>query len=100
MNRGVCIISGCSRGIGRAVAKKLASSWSLGLLARSENELNELKQQLIEENEKRNIHGIQFEVAPCDIQNENSIKYLIFYTFPILEMQLIKCLRNSVIRPD
>ena len=42
----VCIISGCSRGIGRAIAMKLGSSYSLGLLARSENELNQLKDEL------------------------------------------------------
>ena len=42
----VCIISGCSRGIGRAIALKLGSSYSLGLLARSENELNQLKDEL------------------------------------------------------
>ena len=33
----VCIISGCSRGIGRAIATTLAEhGYSLGLLARSE----------------------------------------------------------------
>ena len=42
----VCIISGCSRGIGRAIAMKLGSLYSLGLLARSENELNQLKDEL------------------------------------------------------
>ena len=42
----VCIISGCSRGIGRAIAMKLGSLYSLGLLARSENELNQLKNEL------------------------------------------------------
>lgn len=43
---GVCIVSGCSRGIGKAIAMKLAPSYSLGLLARSENELNKLKEEI------------------------------------------------------
>ena len=100
MHRGVCIVSGCSRGIGRAVAKKLASSWSLGLLARSEQELNELKQLLIEENKKRNIDGNQFLVAPCDIQDENSIKYPFKNRLLIIEKLFVKWLIILVILLD
>ena len=67
----VCIISGCSRGIGRAVAQKLASTYSLGLFARSEQELNALKEELEmvhKESENR------FCAVRCDIQDEQSIK--------------------------
>jgi short-subunit dehydrogenase len=43
----ICIVSGCSRGIGRAVATKLASSgYSLGLLARSEKQLESLEEEV------------------------------------------------------
>ena len=44
---GVCIVSGCSRGIGRAVAARLAKEgYALGLLSRNEQEINRLKEEL------------------------------------------------------
>ena len=68
---GVCIISGCSRGIGRAIAKKLASTYSLGLLARSEQELQTLREEL--ENDNKNSKN-RYCAIRCDIQDEKSIK--------------------------
>lgn len=43
----VCIVSGCSRGIGRAIAVKLArEGYALGLLSRNEKAINQLKEEL------------------------------------------------------
>lgn len=40
-------MSGCSRGIGRAVAARLAKEgYALGLLSRNEQEINRLKEEL------------------------------------------------------
>ena len=44
---GVCIVSGCSRGIGRAIAVRLAKEgYALGLLSRNEKAIDQLKEEL------------------------------------------------------
>lgn len=44
---GVCIVSGCSRGIGRAIAVRLAKEgYALGLLSRNEKAIGQLKEEL------------------------------------------------------
>jgi len=68
----VCIVSGCSRGIGRGIATKLtAQGYSLGLISRSKDALDNLKSELesIRSSEKQ-----QFLVCPCDVCDESAIK--------------------------
>lgn len=68
----VCIVSGCSRGIGRGIATKLATQgYSLGLLARTKDALDNLKSEL---ESVRSSEEQQFLVCPCDVCDENAIK--------------------------
>lgn len=71
MNR-ICIVSGCSRGIGRCIAKKLAvQGYSLGLVSRDENAMISLKTEL---DTCKISPSQQFVVSPCDVRNENEIR--------------------------
>lgn len=72
----ICIVSGCSRGIGRCIAKKLATQgYSLGLISRSQNALESLQLEL---NEAKTSDSQKFVVTPCDVCKEEDIKYKLF----------------------
>ena len=63
----VCIVSGCSRGIGRGIAYTLAKSgYSLGLLSRSEEVF--ILQRALSKNESKHL------ALQCDIRDEKSVK--------------------------
>ena len=62
------IITGASRGIGRGIARVLAAKeHHVGLLARSEEELNTLKEQIEEK-------GGKAEVEVCDLRDLKSVE--------------------------
>ena len=68
----ICIVSGCSRGIGRCIATKLAVQGdSLGLISRDQNAMESLKMEL---DAHRISNSQQFVVSPCDIRNEKEIQ--------------------------
>ena len=46
MNAGTAVVTGASRGIGRAVARALASKWEIVAVARSAPELDELRREI------------------------------------------------------
>ena len=68
----ICVVSGCSRGIGRCIATTLATQgYSLGLMSRDQMALKSLKTEL---DTRRISNSQQFVVCPCDIRNENDIQ--------------------------
>ena len=71
MNK-VCIVSGCSKGIGRGIAMKLVNSgYSLGLLSRDMSLLESLKSDL----EKARVNDLQrFSIQQCDVRDDHVVK--------------------------
>jgi len=61
------IITGASRGIGFAVANELASmGYSLGIISRSENEINEASKVIVENYPEIKIITGNFDVSDCE----------------------------------
>jgi len=46
MSRGTAVVTGASRGIGRAVAGRLAGGWEVVAVARSGRELDSLRSEI------------------------------------------------------
>lgn len=65
--RAVAVITGASRGIGRAVAKRLAERWEILALARSEPELESLREEIV-------AAGGHCTVAPCDVGDAQAVE--------------------------
>ena len=77
----VCIVSGCSRGIGRGIAYTLAKSgYSLGLLSRSEEVfiLQRALSKSVPLFSYVNIAESKHLALQCDIRDEKSVKYSSF----------------------
>ena len=62
------IVSGASRGIGSAIAEKLAGNgWSLGLLARSADEMSKSAGEI------QSRFGVQTHVSACDVSMPDDV---------------------------
>lgn len=69
----ICIVSGCSKGIGRCVAKTLAAQgYSLGLISRNQEALESLRSELEASKASKTQ---RFCITPCDVCKEDDIKY-------------------------
>jgi NADP-dependent 3-hydroxy acid dehydrogenase YdfG len=65
------IVTGASRGIGRGIATYLAKEgFELGLLARSEEDLRELQQEIL-------AHGGQCYIHACNLRDERNTEFAI-----------------------
>lgn len=71
----VALVTGASKGIGRAIAKGLGEDgFNLALTARSEDQLNKLKEELSENGTGGNIN---IETYPLDVRDHEGIKSMV-----------------------
>ena len=67
----VAVVTGASRGIGKAVAEALAASgFDLALCARSKDELAKLKEAL-------GKNGTSVEIYPLDVTDESAVRHMV-----------------------
>jgi NAD(P)-dependent dehydrogenase (short-subunit alcohol dehydrogenase family) len=65
--REVAVVTGASRGIGRAVARRLAERWEIVALARSEPELESLRAEIV-------AAGGHCRPVPCDVTDAMAVE--------------------------
>ncbi|HJU66374.1 MAG TPA: SDR family NAD(P)-dependent oxidoreductase [Gemmatimonadaceae bacterium] len=65
--RAIAVVTGASRGIGRAIAKRLAASYEVVALARTRHDLEELAREIAET-------GGRVRPVPCDVSNAADVE--------------------------